>query len=139
MDQPGQLGLPGTTCPHIDRVYVDSRLPFLLVASWEKFQNTNKAGGWKTSTLQCNTFSRYRFHLVGQLTTGKQSAIVYTSIDRLIQFCGRQYWLQLTNKSQYIVSHKRVSTGTTKDSLIFLRNFYKEFRLLLALEAWHIL
>ena len=43
MDQPGQLGLPGTTCPHIDRVYVDSRLPFLLVASWEKFQNTNKA------------------------------------------------------------------------------------------------
>ena len=28
MDQPGQLGLPGTTSPHIDRVYVDSRLPF---------------------------------------------------------------------------------------------------------------
>ena len=43
MDQPGQLGLPGTTCPHIDTVHVDSRLPFLLVASWEKFQNTNKA------------------------------------------------------------------------------------------------
>ena len=50
---------------------------------------------------------KYRFHLVGQLTTGKRSAIVYDSITRVLQFCGIQYWLQLTIKSQFILSHKR--------------------------------